>query len=65
MSDRKPEERPQDLDGSLIWRGTEIKPFTLMCGLSGVGSRGLAEDRARRLVSVKEIPTQESREPAS
>lgn len=54
MSDHKPEERPQDLDDSLMWSGTEIRPFPLMCGLSGLGSR------AKRLVSVK-VSIQESR----
>ena len=62
MSDHKPEERAQDLEGSLIWKGTEIKPFPLahglshsqgLCVLSGLGSGGLGEDRAWRLVSVK------------
>lgn len=65
MSDHKSEERSQELGGSLTWRGAEIKPFPLMCGLSGSGSRGLGEDRARRLISVKETPTQESMETTS
>lgn len=29
MSDHTPEERPRDLAGSLIWRGTEIRPLPL------------------------------------
>lgn len=63
MSEHKLEERLQDLDESLTWRGTEIRPFPLMCGLSGLGSGGLGENRARSLVSVK-VSTQESRKPA-
>lgn len=68
MSDHKPEERPQDLGGSLIWRGIEIRltqghPHSQgLCILSGLGAAGLGKDKARRLVSVK-VSSQEPGKP--